>query len=116
MLVAAIRVAAFQALAAQRHTVCPALARVVPAKGTPSDVHRSAVLVLATCASQAADGAAEGGAKKLWGGRFTGKTDPLMEKFNESLPFDKRMWAQDIRVRPPSGLQGLGFMACSLLR
>ena len=36
--------------------------------------------------------------KKLWGGRFTGKTDPLMEKFNESLPFDKRMWAEDIRV------------------
>ena len=46
-----------------------------------------------------AEGTAEGGAKKLWGGRFTGKTDPLMEKFNESLPFDKRMWAQDIRVR-----------------
>lgn len=38
-------------------------------------------------------------AKKLWGGRFTGKTDPLMEKFNESLPFDKRMWEEDIRVR-----------------
>lgn len=37
--------------------------------------------------------------KKLWGGRFTGATDPLMEKFNESLPFDKRMWAEDIRVR-----------------
>lgn len=36
--------------------------------------------------------------KKLWGGRFTGKTDPLMEKFNESLPFDRRMWAEDIRV------------------
>jgi len=34
--------------------------------------------------------------KKLWGGRFTGATDPLMDKFNESLPFDKRMWAQDI--------------------
>ena len=30
-------------------------------------------------------------------GRFTGKTDPLMERFNESLPFDKRMWAEDIR-------------------
>ncbi|KAL0039533.1 hypothetical protein WJX77_000918 [Trebouxia sp. C0004] len=35
--------------------------------------------------------------KKLWGGRFTGATDPLMEKFNESLPFDKRMWQEDIR-------------------
>nr|QKY14862.1 argininosuccinate lyase (ASL) [Polytomella parva] len=39
----------------------------------------------------------EPSAKKLWGGRFTGKTDPLMEKFNESLPFDKRMWAEDIK-------------------
>lgn len=39
-----------------------------------------------------------GEAKKLWGGRFTGQTDPLMEKFNESLPFDKRMWAEDIQV------------------
>ena len=37
--------------------------------------------------------------KKLWGGRFTGATDPLMEKFNESLPFDKRMWQEDIRVQ-----------------
>jgi len=31
------------------------------------------------------------------GGRFKGGTDPIMEKFNESLSFDKRMWAQDIR-------------------
>ncbi|MCL4860305.1 MAG: argininosuccinate lyase, partial [Caldilineaceae bacterium] len=33
---------------------------------------------------------------KLWGGRFTGKTDPLMEAFNESLRFDRRLWAADI--------------------
>jgi argininosuccinate lyase len=39
---------------------------------------------------------------KLWGGRFTGKVDPLMEKFNASLPLDKRMWAEDIRVGNPS--------------
>lgn len=45
---------------------------------------------MATAATQ------EAGTKKLWGGRFTGKTDPLMEKFNESLPVDKRMWAEDI--------------------
>lgn len=47
----------------------------------------------------AAATATEDGAstKKLWGGRFTGKTDPLMEKFNESLPVDKRMWAEDIK-------------------
>ena len=42
--------------------------------------------------------------KKLWGGRFTGATDPLMEKFNESLPFDQRMWSEDIRVSRPAAL------------
>lgn len=31
------------------------------------------------------------------GGRFKGGTDPVMEKFNESISFDKRMWSQDIR-------------------
>uniref|UniRef100_A0A7S1BCH6 Argininosuccinate lyase n=2 Tax=Corethron hystrix TaxID=216773 RepID=A0A7S1BCH6_9STRA len=31
------------------------------------------------------------------GGRFSGGTDPIMEKFNESLSFDKRMYDQDIR-------------------
>lgn len=46
--------------------------------------------------AQRSDGAAS--TKKLWGGRFTGATDPLMEKFNESLPFDKRMWHEDTRV------------------
>jgi argininosuccinate lyase len=35
--------------------------------------------------------------KKLWGGRFTGKTDPLMEEFNASIHFDRRLWAADIR-------------------
>ncbi|PRW61120.1 argininosuccinate lyase [Chlorella sorokiniana] len=51
----------------------------------------------ATTMAQAAAAPAGGEAKKLWGGRFTGATDPLMEKFNESLPFDRRMWAEDIR-------------------
>ena len=31
------------------------------------------------------------------GGRFRGGTDPIMEKFNESINFDKRMWSQDVR-------------------
>lgn len=31
------------------------------------------------------------------GGRFKGGTDPIMEKFNESLSFDKRMWAEDLK-------------------
>lgn len=33
---------------------------------------------------------------KLWGGRFSGKTDPLMEQFNASLRFDQRLWKADI--------------------
>ena len=33
---------------------------------------------------------------KLWGGRFTGKTDPLMEKFNASIHFDRRLWRADL--------------------
>jgi len=61
---------------------------------------KPAMLVLqALAAGQVEASPAGGEQKKLWGGRFTGKTDPLMEKFNESLPFDKRMWAEDIRVR-----------------
>ncbi|PPQ80027.1 hypothetical protein CVT26_011912 [Gymnopilus dilepis] len=51
--------------------------------------------------------------QKLWGGRFTGKTDPLyvfsevhvstseysssMHAFNQSLHYDKRMYAADVR-------------------
>ena len=46
---------------------------------------------------QATSASADAEPKKLWGGRFTGATDPLMERFNESLPFDKRMWAEDIQ-------------------
>ncbi|XP_020628297.1 argininosuccinate lyase-like [Orbicella faveolata] len=34
--------------------------------------------------------------RKLWGGRFTGKVDPEMDKFNASIGFDKRMWKEDI--------------------
>ncbi|GKV58042.1 argininosuccinate lyase [Collybia sordida] len=35
--------------------------------------------------------------QKLWGGRFTGKTDPLMHAFNQSLKYDQRMSAADIK-------------------
>lgn len=35
--------------------------------------------------------------KKLWGGRFVGDTDPIMEKFNASISYDQRMWDADIR-------------------
>ena len=33
---------------------------------------------------------------KLWGGRFRGKTDELVERFNASLPFDRRFYREDI--------------------
>lgn len=32
----------------------------------------------------------------LWGGRFTGKSDPLFKAFNDSLPFDCRLVHADI--------------------
>uniref|UniRef100_A0A671N717 Argininosuccinate lyase n=1 Tax=Sinocyclocheilus anshuiensis TaxID=1608454 RepID=A0A671N717_9TELE len=34
---------------------------------------------------------------KLWGGRFVGNTDPIMEKFNASIAYDQRMWEADIK-------------------
>ncbi|KAK2741252.1 argininosuccinate lyase [Myotisia sp. PD_48] len=35
-------------------------------------------------------------AGKLWGGRFSGATDPLMTAYNESIYFDRVFYAQDI--------------------
>jgi len=34
---------------------------------------------------------------RLWGGRFTGEMDPLMNQYNESLSFDRVFYAQDIK-------------------
>ena len=50
--------------------------------------------------------------KKLWGGRFTGSPDPIMHAFNESLSYDKRMWAQDIRG---SQAYAKALIACGVL-
>ena len=52
-------------------------------------------LITMSSSSEAASGARGG----LFGtgGRFSGGTDPIMEKFNESINFDKRMWSQDLR-------------------
>lgn len=33
---------------------------------------------------------------KLWGGRFTGESSSLLEKFNQSILFDNRMYEEDI--------------------
>lgn len=35
--------------------------------------------------------------RKLYGGRFEGQTDALIEKLNNSLSFDGRLWRQDIQ-------------------
>lgn len=35
-------------------------------------------------------------AQKLWGGRFTGATDPLMHLYNASLPYDYKMYKADL--------------------
>jgi argininosuccinate lyase len=35
---------------------------------------------------------------KLWGGRFTGRRDPLFEKFSESFSLDQRFILYDLRV------------------
>ena len=35
-------------------------------------------------------------AEKVWGGRFKEGMDEVLERFNASLPFDKRLYAQDI--------------------
>lgn len=32
----------------------------------------------------------------LWGGRFEGETNALVWQFNQSLPFDRRLWREDI--------------------
>ena len=34
---------------------------------------------------------------KMWAGRFTKPSDKLADDFNSSLPFDCRMYVQDIR-------------------
>uniref|UniRef100_A0A8C1X1U9 Arginosuccinase n=1 Tax=Cyprinus carpio TaxID=7962 RepID=A0A8C1X1U9_CYPCA len=34
---------------------------------------------------------------KLWGGRFVGNADPILEKFNASISYDQRLWEADIK-------------------
>ena len=34
--------------------------------------------------------------EKLWGGRFAGTTEKLMEKFNASIGFDRHLYKMDI--------------------
>ena len=34
---------------------------------------------------------------KLWGGRFSAQTDEMVDDFNSSIRFDKRLYKQDIK-------------------
>ncbi|KAL3229730.1 Argininosuccinate lyase [Nakaseomyces bracarensis] len=49
---------------------------------------------------------------KLWGGRFTGDTDPLMQLYNASLPYDYRMYKADLEGTKvyTAGLNKLGLI------
>jgi len=59
-------------------------------------MHAARARAFAACRRAFSMAAAPAAPAKLWGGRFTGATDPLMERFNNSIGFDKRMWKQDI--------------------
>nr|MCS5618798.1 argininosuccinate lyase [Myxococcota bacterium] len=43
------------------------------------------------------DSTRAGGSTKLWGGRFSGATDPTVERFSASVHFDKALARYDIR-------------------
>ncbi len=49
---------------------------------------------------------------KLWGGRFSGKTDELVHQFNASIHFDKRLYDEDISgsIAWAKGLQKSGIL------
>ena len=50
---------------------------------------------------------------KLWGGRFEGPPDGLMERFNASIGFDWRLWAADIggSIAYAKALQRTGLLS-----
>ena len=58
------------------------------------------------------------------GARFTGKTDPVMEKFNNSLNVDRVMWMADIDgsiaysqcIEAAGVLSGMADMTACLMR
>lgn len=49
---------------------------------------------------------------RLWGGRFTGASDPLMDLYNASLPYDKIMYSADLTGTKvyTEGLTKLGLL------
>ena len=51
-------------------------------------------------------------AKKLWGGRFTGQTDPGFARYNRSFGFDRRLFEADVRgsLAHCEGLRAAGVL------
>ncbi len=51
-------------------------------------------------------------AKKLWGGRFTGQTDPGFARYNRSFGFDRRLFEADVRgsLAHSEGLREAGVL------
>ena len=49
--------------------------------------------------------------QKTWGGRFAAPTDRLVEQYTESISFDRRLYAHDIRAskRTPACSLPLAF-------
>src|SRR5512139_425802 len=48
-------------------------------------------------ASARAEAPASPGARKPWGGRFSGATDPAVERFSASIHFDRALARHDLR-------------------
>jgi argininosuccinate lyase len=50
--------------------------------------------------------------KKLWGGRFSGETDPGFARFNRSFGFDRRLFEADVRgsIAHCEGLRAAGVL------
>jgi argininosuccinate lyase len=50
--------------------------------------------------------------KKLWGGRFEGKTDPGFAEFNDSFRFDRRLFEVDVvaSIAYCQALEGAGVL------
>src|SRR3712207_6361804 len=53
-----------------------------------------------------------GESKNLWGGRFSGETDPGFARFNRSFGFDRRLFEADVRgsLAHCEGLRAAGVL------
>ena len=82
----------------QRTALAPAAgAGRAQAQRAPLAATTAAASCLSTASSTAGGKAGHvSGGSQLWGGRFTGATDPVMEMFNASIHFDKRLCFVDL--------------------